>query len=110
MMPSFRTPVLQCETTFHIESQPHFNYNAGRVKGTVSGRKRRRGGRKSGRVAEPNGKLLRILRGALAQDHDQVTRRDAGSPQLQMPGSFCSVSDAFFAAGSAEGRNRKLSS
>jgi hypothetical protein len=28
-----RSSVLQCETTFHIETQLHFNYNAGRVKG-----------------------------------------------------------------------------
>jgi hypothetical protein len=33
MASTFRTAVLQCETTFHIETQLYFNYNAGRVKG-----------------------------------------------------------------------------
>jgi hypothetical protein len=57
--PPSATVVLQCETTFHIEKQRHFHYNAERVKGNPIGPAAAASGpAKQGLMAKRSGKLL----------------------------------------------------
>jgi hypothetical protein len=105
-----RTAVLQCETTFHIETRAHFDYNLGRVKGNSF--------RPAAAASGPGNRGAWQSGAASCYDFPRRTGAGSGtkSPAETWPAPSCKcpgVSVAYpmlFRAGPAEGHNRNSSS